>query len=89
MFRPITRDHVDALSARIEEIKKNKQPTGATHRFNPLRETLLKMRRKIGLTYTEIEAELHRIGLEDVTLSEVKNYFRLIGAVKNRAGKKA
>jgi len=88
MPKTITPAQLDALSARIEVIKLSRQNSGTTHRLNAMRETLLKLRRKFGLTYPEIEAELRLIGLDDVSLSEIKHYFRLIGAVKMRARKK-
>jgi hypothetical protein len=53
-----------------------------------MRSALIKMRRKFGLTYIEIEAELKNIGLDDVSLSEVKDYFRAIGLTKKKPSAK-
>ena len=84
MQRPITAFHVTALSSRLQEIKKDKLDSVKRHRFHPMRSALIKMRRKFGLTYIEIEAELKNIGLDDVSLSEVKEYFRAIGLTKKK-----
>jgi hypothetical protein len=88
MTKPISPAVAAALETRVKDLKRNQADPAKAHRFHPLREHLLSLRRKFSLSYDEITAEVKAAGVDDVTPAEVKNYYRLIGATRTRKARK-